>query len=82
MANTTWKSRTGAVISVSSVPIFDSSAKTRIVISGKTSTSGIQKYTVLKNASTIVVVPELWFSSETPAWKLKPVTTRKKHITT
>ena len=64
------------------VPSFDSSAKTRIVIRGKTRINGNQKYPVLKNASTIVAVPESWFRSETPAWKLKPVTTKKKKRTT
>jgi hypothetical protein len=50
-ANTTCQSRTGAVINGSMVPSLNSSAKVRMVISGKIRTKANQKKTELKNAS-------------------------------
>ena len=57
LERTTCQSPTGAVMSVSIVPSLNSSAKSRMVMGGTSSSNEIQNGTESKNASTTVMSP-------------------------
>src|SRR5438105_293111 len=80
LANTTSKSVTGAVISISNVPARFSSAKRRIVMAGMTNNEGSQN--MLNMISITVNWVGRWLKTDTMAQKITPMIIRNNISTT